>query len=79
MDHLSIIKPWVEIMDLDTRKIPTEKELDKALKEFEGIKYTWNDMEVLKLNKKGKKVEIHMKKNRNKLGLSWAKLSSSWD
>ena len=64
VDHLSIIKPWVERMELDTRKIPTEKDLNKALKEFDAIRYTWNSMAVLNFNKKGKKVKIHMKRDR---------------
>ena len=59
MDHLTNIKYWLEILNLDLRKIPTEKELKKAIKEFQGIKFTWNDIPVLKVKRKGKgKAEI---------------------
>ena len=75
MDHLSIIKPWVEAMGLETRKIPTEKELNKALKNFEAIRYTWKDMNVLNFNKKGKKVEIYLKKERKLV--DWAELEKT--
>ena len=52
---------WLEINKLDTGRIPNEKELKKANKEFEGIRYTWKGINVPKLIRKGKgKVEIEM-------------------
>ena len=35
MDHLSNMKEWLEINELDIRKVPTEKELDKVLNKYE--------------------------------------------
>ena len=62
VDHLSNIKQWLEILSLDVRKIPIEKELEKVLNNYEDIKYTWKDNPVLTLKKKGKvKVVIQMK------------------
>merc|ERR1711905_6388 len=40
MDHLTNIQHWLEILNLDLRKIPIEKEMEKAMNEFDGIKYT---------------------------------------
>ena len=55
------MKDWLEINKLDTGRIPNEKELKKANKEFEGIRYTWKGINVTKLLKKGKgKVEIEV-------------------
>ena len=54
MDHLSNIKQWLEILSLDLRKIPIEKEMEKAMNEFDGIKYTWKDIPVLTVKKKVK-------------------------
>jgi hypothetical protein len=60
-DHLGNMKDWLEINKLDTRRIPNEIELKKAKKEFEGIRYTWKGINVLKLLRKGKsKVEIEV-------------------
>merc|ERR1711936_1234434 len=50
MDHLTNIQHWLEILNLDIRKIPIEK----AMNEFDGIKYTWRDSPVLEIKKKGK-------------------------
>ena len=52
MDHLSNIKQWLEILSLDLRKIPIEKEMEKAMNEFDGIKYTSKDIPVLNFKKK---------------------------
>ena len=41
MDHLTNIKYWLEILNLDLRKIPTEKEWKKAIKEFQGMIYLY--------------------------------------
>ena len=50
---------WLEILQLDLRKVPSEKELKKAMKEYHGIKYTWNGIPVINLTKKRKsKAEI---------------------
>ena len=54
MDHLTNIQHWLEILNLDLRKIPIEKEMEKAMNEFDGIKYTWRDSPVLEMKKKGK-------------------------
>ena len=49
----------MEILQLNIKRIPTAREVKKALRKFEGIRYTYNNMEVLKFQKKGKgKVEI---------------------
>merc|ERR1711888_581217 len=62
MDHLTNIQHWLEILNLDVRKIPIEKEMEKKLNEFEDIKYTWKGNPVLSMKKKGKvKVIIQMK------------------
>ena len=59
VDHLENIKEWLGILKLDLRKIPSEKELKKAIKEYHGIKFTWNNIPVLKMKKKPKnKAEI---------------------
>ena len=50
---------------MDTRRIPIKKEWNKKVKEFEGVKYIWNDTEVLEMKKKGNgKVEIKTKEVR---------------
>ena len=65
VDHRTQIKEWLDILQLDTRKIPVKKELNKKVKEFEGVKYIWNDTEVLEMKKKGNgKVEITIKEGR---------------
>merc|ERR1712105_508185 len=59
MDHLTNIQQWLEILNLDLRKIPSEKELKKAMKEYHHIKFTWNNIPVLEMKKKSKnKAEI---------------------
>ena len=64
VDHLGQIKEWLDILQMDTRRVPLEKELKKTVKEFEGVKYLWNDLEVL-LKKKGNgKLEIKTKEGR---------------
>ena len=56
------MKEWLEINELDIRKVQTEKELDKALNKYDDIKYTRKDIPVLRLTKKVKgKVQIQMK------------------
>ena len=61
MDHLYNMKEWLEINELDIRKVPTEKELEKTMNSYEDIKYTWKDNPVLKVTKKGKgKVQIQI-------------------
>ena len=37
VDHLENMREWLEILQLDLRKIPSEKELEKAMKEYNGI------------------------------------------
>ena len=54
MDHLSNMKEWLEINKLDIRRVPTEKELEKVLNNYEDIKYKWKDNPVFKVKKKGK-------------------------
>ena len=50
---------------MDTRRVPLERELKKKVKEFDGVKYLWKDLEVLLLEKKGKgQVEIETKEGR---------------
>ena len=64
-DHLGKIKEWLDILQMDTRRVPLEKELKKKVKEFEGVKYLWNHLEVLLMEKKGNgKVEIKTKEGR---------------
>ena len=64
-DHLGKLKEWLDILKMDTRRVPLEKELKKKVKEFDGVKYLWKDLEVLLLEKKGKgKVEIETKEGR---------------
>merc|ERR1712055_508885 len=59
MDHLTNIQHWLEILNLDLRKVPSEKELKKAIKEYHGLKFTWNGIPVMNLTKKPKnKAEI---------------------
>ena len=63
MDHLTNIQHWLEILNLDLRKVPSEKELKKAIKEYHGLKFTWNGIPVMNLTKKpknkaGRKVQI---------------------
>merc|ERR1711888_161804 len=53
-DHLSNIKQWLEILSLDVRKIPIEKEMEKKLNDYGDIKYTWKGNPVLSVKKKGK-------------------------
>merc|ERR1712030_213247 len=49
----------LEILNLDLRKIPSEKELKKVMKEYHHIKFTWNNIPVLNFTKKTKnKAEI---------------------
>merc|ERR1712030_128996 len=50
----SYIQHWLEILNMDVRKIPIEKEMEKAMNQFDGIKYTWRDSPVLSVKKKGK-------------------------
>ena len=64
-DHLGKLKDWLDILHMDTRRVPLERELKKKVKEFDGVKYLWKDLEVLLLKKKGKgKVEIETKEGR---------------
>ena len=64
-DHLGKLKEWLDILHMDTRRVPLERELKKKVKEFDGVKYLWKDLEVLLLEKKGKgKVEIETKEGR---------------
>merc|ERR1712208_46795 len=59
MDHLTNIQQWLQILNLDLRKIPSEKEAKKAMKEYHHIKFTWNNIPVLNFTKKTKnKAEI---------------------
>ena len=59
MDHLTNIQEWLQILNLDLRKIPSEKELKKAMIEYHHIKFTWNNIPVLEMKKKSKnKAEI---------------------
>ena len=61
-DHLSNMKDWMILNGLDLRKIPTEKELKKSNKDFQGNRYTWDGKNVIAVKKKGKrKVEITYK------------------
>ena len=79
MDHLSNMKEWLEINELDIRKVPTEKELDKVLNKYEDIKYTWKDNPVLTLKKKGKgKVQIQMKDETKTVNLSELKKTEEY-
>ena len=53
------MKELLEILNLDLRKVPSEKELKKAIKEYHGLKFTWNGIPVMNLTKKPKnKAEI---------------------
>ena len=52
VDHLAQIKEWLDLLQLDTRRIPTKKELNKKVKAFEGVKYLWNNTEVLEMKKR---------------------------
>ena len=64
-DHLGKLKEWLDILHMDTRRVPLERELKKKVKEFDGVKYLWKDLEVLQLEKKGNdKVEIETKEGR---------------
>ena len=64
-DHLGKLKEWLDILHMDTRRVPLERELKKKVKEFDGVKYLWKDLEVLLLEKKGKgQVEIETKEGR---------------
>ena len=79
IDHLTNMKEWLKINQLDLRKIPIEKDLEKVLNEFQDIKYTWKDIPVLKLTKKGKgKVQIQMKKETKTVKLSELKKTSKY-
>ena len=79
MDHLSNMKEWLEINELDIRKVPTEKELDKVLNEYEDVKYTWKDNPVLKVTKKVKgKVQIQMKDETKTVNLSELKKTEEY-
>merc|ERR1711888_406502 len=57
MDHLTNIQEWLEILNLDLRKIPSEKELKKAMIEYHHIKFTWNNIPVLEMIKKTEKYQ----------------------
>ena len=65
-------------MGLDTRKIPTEKELKKMMKEYTEIRYTWKDKDVLKVKKKGEKAEIEIKEGRKIVKMSELKKTSEF-
>ena len=52
IDHLTNMKELLEILNLDLRKVPSEKELKKAMKEYHGLKFTWNGIPVINLTKK---------------------------
>ena len=54
IDHLTNMKEWLEILNLDLRKVPSEKELKKAMKEYHGLKFKWNGIPVINLSKKRK-------------------------
>merc|ERR1711891_140061 len=74
------MKEWLKINQLDLRKIPIEKDLEKVLNEFQAIKYTWKDIPVLKVNKKGKgKVQIQMKDDTKTVKLSELKKTSKYE
>ena len=76
---MSNIKAWLEINDLDLRRIPTEKELKKAIKDFQGIRYTWNGNVVKKFQKKRKaKVEIQVKEGTKVVKLSELKKTEEY-
>ena len=64
---------------MDTRRVPLEKELKKKVKEFEGVKYLWNHLEVLLMEKKGNgKVEIKTKEGRKIVKKQELKLTSEF-
>ena len=64
-NHLGKLKEWLDILHMDTRRVPLERELKKKVKEYDGVKYLWKDLEVLLLEKKGKgQVEIETREGR---------------
>ena len=58
VDHLAKIKEWLDILELDTRRIPIKKELNKKVKEFEGVRYLSNGDEE-------KRIEFNTRVSRN--------------
>ena len=79
MDHLSNMNEWLEINKLDIRKVPTEKELEKILNNYDDIKYTWKDNPVLTLKKKGKgKVQIRIKDETKTVNISELKKTEGY-
>ena len=56
-DHLANMQEWLEINQIDIRRIPTTREIKRALKEYSGVRLTW----------RGKEVSRHQKRNKNEI------------